>query len=321
MNVEITTKKGRALLNAVIESTSISPPFAESHDLFVVQFIKAAIAPHSLIIIHSSSKPWVVNFRVRLFSVTVRTTFSGVLASTSASISRVTFIVAAHDKDAALALLATLNTPAARSAALRIVTNNEQAAGLIAWVERADLTLNSFDSEGKFFLIANELAAERWQEAADHASQVTDADMRETPVLHHAVGMACLVQAVPFEIRSTVLSRIPFDVASFPLAADPTALAARRRAIKAFEAIAAFALKIGVAAASNPEADLALWLKLRDPQAHDEGMEDLRKSMRDPEQSLCRLPFALQFGLKLDLATIKKEIDRRVALSGRGNAG
>jgi hypothetical protein len=28
---------------------------------------------------YSSSKPWVVNFSVRLFSVTVRTTFSGVL--------------------------------------------------------------------------------------------------------------------------------------------------------------------------------------------------------------------------------------------------
>ncbi len=51
------------------------------------------------------------------------------------------FIVAAEDKDAALALLAPINMPAARSAALRIVTNSEQAAGAIAWVERAGLTL------------------------------------------------------------------------------------------------------------------------------------------------------------------------------------
>ena len=71
--------------------------------------------------------------------------------------------------------------PAARSAALRIVTNSEQAAGAIAWVERAGLTLDSFDSEGKFFHIANELAAGKWQDAADHASQVTDADITETP--------------------------------------------------------------------------------------------------------------------------------------------
>jgi hypothetical protein len=230
------------------------------------------------------------------------------------------FIVAMQDKEAALALLAPMNTAAARSAALRIVTTKEQAAGAIGWVERAGLTLDSFDSEGKFFHIANKLAAERWQEAADHASQVTDADMTETPVLHHTIGIACLMQAVPVEFRSTVLSQIPFDAASFPLAADAEALAFRRRAIRAFEAVCTFALSAGAAAASNAASDLALWLKLRDPQAHDEGMEELRESMRDPEQSLRRLSFALQFGLKLDLATIEKEIDRRVALSGRGTA-
>ena len=47
-------------------------------------------------------------------------------------------------------------------------------------------------------------------------------------------------------------------------------------------------------------------------------MEELRESMRDPDQSLRRLFFALPFGLKMDLATVEKEIDRRVALSGRG---
>ncbi len=82
--------------------------------------------------------------------------------------------------------------------------------------------------------------------------------------------------------------------------------------------MSAFALTVGVANASNVASDSALWLKLRDPQAHDEGMEALRESMRDPEQSLRRLSFALQFGLKLDLATIEKEIERRVALSGGG---
>jgi hypothetical protein len=228
------------------------------------------------------------------------------------------FILARQDKDAALAFLAPANTPAARSAALRIVTTDDQATGAVAWVESAGLTLDSFDSEGKFFHIANELAAEKWREAADHASQVTDADMTETPVLHHIVGMACLMQAVPVELRSTVLSQIPFDVASFPLAADPVALALRRRAIREFKEVSAFALRVGATAASNPASDLVLWLKLRDPQAHDEGMEELRESMRNPEQSLRRLSFALQFGLKLDLATIEREIDRRVALSGRG---
>jgi hypothetical protein len=130
--------------------------------------------------------------------------------------------------------------------------------------------------------------------------------------------MACLLQVVPVELRSSVLSQIPFEVASFPLAADPGALAFRRQAIKAFEAVSAFARKMGVAAASDHASDFALWLKLKDPQDHEQAMEDLRESMRDPDQSLRRLSFALQFGIKLDLATIEKEIDRREALSGKG---
>jgi hypothetical protein len=243
---------------------------------------------------------------------------SKALAETPEAVLAEAFIIARQDKDAALALLASVNTPAAKSAALRIVTNSEQAAGAIAWVERAGLTLDSFDSEGKFFLLSNELTAERWKEAADHAAQVSDADFTEAPVLYHLVGMAFLMRVVPPEVRSTVLSQIPFDASSFPLAADPDALNYRRRAIAAFEAIAAVALKAGVASASYQASDLALWLKLRDPPSHDRAMVELRESMRDAEQSLRRLPLALQFGLKLDLPAIEKEIDRRVALSGRG---
>jgi hypothetical protein len=245
---------------------------------------------------------------------------SRALAQTGEAMLAEAYIEATQDKNAGLALLAPINTPPALSAALRIVTNAEQAGGAIAWVERAGLTLDSFDAEGKFFHITNELIAERWQEALDHALQITDADTMETPVLHHVVGMACLVQTVPVELRSSVLPQIPFEVASFPLAADTEALTLRRRAIKAFEAVSAFALKAEIVAASNSASDFALWLKLRDPQAHDEGMEELRQSMRDPEQSLRRVSFALQFRLKLDLATIEKEIDRRAALSGGGTA-
>jgi hypothetical protein len=245
---------------------------------------------------------------------------SRALAVTGEAMLAEAFIAAAHDKNAGLALLATINTPAARSAALRIVTNAEQAEGAIAWVERANLTLDSFDAEGKFFHISNELAVQKWQAAADDALHIIDADLTETPVLHHAIGMACLMQAVPVELRSTVLSQIPFEAASFPLAADPAALDFRRRAIRAFEAVSAFALKVDLALASHPASDLALWLKLRDPRDHDAAMEELRESMREPEQSLRRLPFALQFGLKLDLTVIEQEIDRRVALSGRGTA-
>ncbi len=168
---------------------------------------------------------------------------SKVLAETPEAVLAEAFIIAGENKDSALALLASMNTAAARSAALRIITNTEQAAGAIAWVERASLTLDSFDSEGKFFFISNELIAERWQEATDHSARIHDADFAETPALHHSVGMAFLMQVVPPELRSTALSQIPLNAASFPLAADPDALTYRQRAIVGFQAISAFALK------------------------------------------------------------------------------
>jgi len=76
------------------------------------------------------------------------------LAKTREAMLAEAFIAAAQDKNAGLALLAPINTPAARSAALRIVTHAEQAEGGIAWVETAGLTLDSFDAEGKFFHIS-----------------------------------------------------------------------------------------------------------------------------------------------------------------------
>ena len=50
----------------------------------------AGAAPEGCCRTHFSQFPWLVNFRVRLFSVTVRTTLSGAPAGISASISSVT---------------------------------------------------------------------------------------------------------------------------------------------------------------------------------------------------------------------------------------
>jgi len=60
-------------------------------------------------------------------------------------------------------------------------------------------------------------------------------------------------------------------------------------------------------------------LELRDPDKNESAKEQLKESMRDPSNSLRRVNFALQFGIKLDLETVNKEIDRQIALTG-GNS-
>lgn len=230
------------------------------------------------------------------------------------------FLVSEKDKSAALAVLAPIHTPAARSAALRIVTNHDGANSAIIWLEETGLTVTNLDADGKLLHLMNALGTEKWALAAATAAAMTDDDFREAPVLQHAVGLAELVQAVPPEFRTVLMSQVPFNADSFPLASDATALVARKRAGALFAETSDFAQSMGAAAASNLASDYALWLKLRDPQDHALGMEELRASMRDPTQSLRRLNLALQFGIKLDLAAIERQIEQRIAFSGKGTA-
>ena len=125
---------------------------------------------------------------------------------------------------------------------------------------------------------------------------------------------------VPEQFRSLVLMQVPFEASVFPLAANAAALHARRQAGAFFSKTSEIAQSFKVTTAANTAADYALWLQLRDPQESDQGLEALRLSMRDSAQSLRRVNFALQFGIKLDIASIEKEIDRRVALSGKGTS-
>lgn len=230
------------------------------------------------------------------------------------------FIVSNTDKNAALALLAPLNTPAARSAAMRIVTNHEQAKGAIAWLGQTELTINDFDADGKFLYLMNALAAADWPLAQTAAEAIAEQDLQETPALCHAVALAVLVQAVPDELRETLLLHAPFEADRFPLAADEAALAARRKAQSLFARVSAFGESMGLIASSNPASDFSLWLKLRDPRGREQGLEELRESMRDPQRSIRRINLAVQFGIKFDVPALENEINRRVALSGKGSA-
>jgi len=230
------------------------------------------------------------------------------------------FLLTPNDKDGALALLAPLDSPAARSASLRIVFNHDGNEQAMVWLEKTGLKVGDFDSEGKLNLLLWALGLSDWERALTWSAEVTDDDFRNSPVLQHAVAMTELVQAVPREIRTAVLNQIPFEAARFPLASDTAALAARRRAAKRFVGFSDYANSIACTAASLSGADYALWLNLRDSSTHEQAMSELRDSMRDSAHSLRRLNLALKFGIKLDVAAVERQIEQRIALSGKGTA-
>lgn len=136
------------------------------------------------------------------------------------------FLLSLTDKDLALAKLATVDTPAARSAALRIVTHQDTAEAAIKWAALAGLSLTDFDAEGRCLYLMNQLLLGEWEAAQATVAAVTDEDFEAVPVLYDPVGMATLMQAVPEELRASLLGQLPFELASFPLASDEHALEA-----------------------------------------------------------------------------------------------
>ncbi|MGE0821637.1 MAG: esterase/lipase family protein [Candidatus Binatia bacterium] len=225
-------------------------------------------------------------------------------------------ISANGDLAEALNKLANVESSTARSAAFRIVTCLQDGASAIEWLAKSQLTLNDLDADGKFFLISTLFDLRRWDIALDRAWLLSEEDFEQAPVLFYTAAIANLVQAVPDELRSHVLQRLPFEVYSFPLASDEVALKARKRAQGLFGQCAFVTRELGCVEVANLAEDYALWLTLCDPATQLTGRQKLEESMRDPAHSLRRLPLALQFGLKLDLDAVEQEIERQTALSG-----
>ncbi len=230
------------------------------------------------------------------------------------------FLKSKRNKNDGLAILSRIKSPVARSATLRMVHIYDEERSSIAWFDASGLTPTDIDAEGKLLILMSLLSLEEWDRAATIAAAISEADFVEAPVLLHAVAMTNLIQVVPSEFRTFLMGQVPFGARTYPLDSDENALAARRRAIDLFSRTSDFALSMGVASASNSASDYALWLKLKDPTVHPQGMDELRASMRDPVQSLRRLNLALQFGIKIDIPAVERQIEQRVALSGSGTA-
>jgi len=216
----------------------------------------------------------------------------------------------------ALNKLARIASPSARSAALLIMTHNSNASAAIEWLSNAGLTASLLDPDGKFVLISKLLELRRWDTALEVANALTEDDFEQAPVLLHTAAMVNLGQAIPDELRSQILQEVPFQASIFPLASNDAALAHRRRARDLFCRSAIATKELGCGDVTDAADDYALWLELSDSEFEDSARERLETSMRESAHSLRRLHLALQFGLKLNLGAVEREIERQSTLSG-----
>lgn len=220
------------------------------------------------------------------------------------------------DKEKALQTLTGTDSDASRSARLMIIAHHDGEADAIKWMHDVGYSVGELDSDGKSFLLGRQLQLGRWDEAVLTVGTFSEKDFDKTPVLHHLSGLATLVTTVPQDFRAHVLTQVPFEAREFPLASDAVAVDARHRAHKYFLSAVEAAKQLACPRAARTADEYALWLELRDPVHTVHGRNRLEDKLRDSTVALGFVPYALQFGINLDLDAVERDIERNVAING-----
>ncbi len=220
------------------------------------------------------------------------------------------------DKNTALRLLARIDSPNSRSARFTIIGIHEGPQKAVAWLQATGLKVSDLDSDGRFMLLRYQLELGQWEDASETTNTLSVSDLEEVPVLHHVMAMSYLLGTVPAESRVAVFNQVPFGMATFPLASDSAAIDARRAAHSHFVSAAEAAQRLDCPIAASIPDKYALWLELLDPDYSDKGKQRLEDKLRGPSPALYLIPLGLQFGIRLDLVAVEKEIERHIALHG-----
>src|SRR5699024_883228 len=221
-----------------------------------------------------------------------------------------------ENKAVALETLAMISTSASTSAGFMMVAHHDGAEGALSWMEAAGYTIDDLDPDGKSILLTRLLHLGRWEKAVQAVDAMSEADFEQSPVLHHLVALAVLVSTVPEDFRASVLSSVPFNAASFPLASDAASMEARRAAHAHFLDAARAAKQLACPKAERVDDEYALWLELRDPTESAYGKNRLKDKLRDLSGALGFVHYAIQFGVKLDFSVVEQEIGRSAIING-----
>ena len=221
------------------------------------------------------------------------------------------------NKEAALSALSRIATPASLTAAFIITMHQDGQREAIDWLRLTDNDASNLDSDGKYYLLTCQLQLGNWETALEGLDVLTDNDLDNTPALHRIIAVIRLISTVPEEFRPTLLQGPPFHAGNFPFASDEAALEARRSAQHYFIKAADVAKQLNCPIATKMDNHYALWLELMDPDKREEGIKRLESKLRDPTTALHLVHLGPQFGIKLDLKAVEREIERQTALNGR----
>jgi len=220
------------------------------------------------------------------------------------------------DKASALQKLASINSASSRSAGLMITAYHDGSEGALRWMVDAGFTVDSLDSDGKTFLLSQQLQLALWDEAVHSAERITPSDFEQSPLLLHMTAITSLAATVPLALRHVLLSQVPFESNTFPLASDAGSIETRRAAIDGFLKAVDAANHLNCFRAAQLSDEFALWLELRDPKLSAHGHSRLEDKLRDLGTALAFVPYAINFGIDLDRNAVEREIDRNETING-----
>lgn len=220
------------------------------------------------------------------------------------------------NKTEAFRVLADINTNTSRSACLMIVAYHEGAKSALEWMNESGYTVNDLDSDGKHYLLNQQLQLGHWDEAVQTAGCISTTDLTETPSLHHLLALTKLIITVPIDFRAVVITQVPFEVRNYPLASTPDKIEARRSAHKHFLDAVEIEKQLDCTDIARLDDEYALWLELRDPAQLEHGKKRLESKLEDQNTRLGVIHYALQFGIKLNLDELEKEINQHIAMQG-----
>lgn len=220
------------------------------------------------------------------------------------------------NKTEALSILAAINSNTSRGASFMIVGNHDGDEGAIRWMNVAGYKVSDIDPDAKNILLNHLLQLGQWNDVALTVEALTEDDFRETPILYHWVGLSILIPTIPQDFRSVVLMQVPLNLREFPLSSDVDAMDARCMAHSHFLNAVRAEKQLACLRAAKIDDEYALWLELRDPEMSTHGKTRLEEKLRDQRTALGFVNFAIQFGIKLDINAVERDIEQSIAING-----
>lgn len=216
--------------------------------------------------------------------------------------------------------LVAIGSPEAIGAAILVTMHQCGPQAVIEWFDNASLDLSGVDSDGKFGVLQAMVMLDDWSRALDMTNALTDDDYQSVPALAQLAANVFLVSCVPAELRGYVVTYYPHPGFFIPFSALSEDQARLRRAVELFKEASEGASRLQLPSIAGASLARAYAIELMDPTVSENARGALREALEKRNADLSLIALALNELDDVDVESVTRSIDQRVALTGRSDA-